>query len=148
MEAILDAMIGLLRTQIQGIDGRLEALQDQMRLQEHLAKISEKRHGTYQKSERMMAIEKEMDALRSQRKQLEEKIRKYASSRPKTTSTSSTRVQEALQTLGLPVNCTDAEKIKDAYRKLAKQHHPDAGGDALAMAKINEAYQIVSEYAK
>lgn len=129
--------------------GRLEALQDQMRLQEHLAKISEKRHGTYQKSERMMAIEKEMDALRSQRKQLEEKIQKYASSRPKTTSTSSsTRVQKALQALGLPANCADAEKIKKAYRKLAKQHHPDAGGDALAMAKINEAYQIVSEYAK
>ena len=148
MEAILDAMVGLLKSQIKGIDGRLEALQDQMRLQEHLAKISEKRHGTYQKSGRMIAIEKEMDALRSQRKQLEEKIRKYASSRPKTTRASSSCVQKALQTLGLPMNCNDAEKIKDAYRKLAKQHHPDAGGDAKAMAKINEAYRVVSEYAK
>ncbi|MBW2610036.1 MAG: DnaJ domain-containing protein [Deltaproteobacteria bacterium] len=32
-------------------------------------------------------------------------------------------------------------KIKSAYKKMAKIHHPDAGGDAEKFKKLNEAHQ-------
>jgi hypothetical protein len=33
--------------------------------------------------------------------------------------------------------------IKQAHRRLAKQHHPDLGGSAEAFCQINEAYQLL-----
>lgn len=42
--------------------------------------------------------------------------------------------------LGIPENAS-AERIEDAYRDLAKRHHPDVGGSADMMAKINIARQ-------
>lgn len=53
------------------------------------------------------------------------------------------------QILGIPKNATD-EQIKQAYRKLAREHHPDMvkdGDKAKAeerFKEINEAYQILS----
>ena len=37
-------------------------------------------------------------------------------------------MRDPYQTLGVDKNAT-ADDIKSAYRKLAKQHHPDLGGD-------------------
>lgn len=46
----------------------------------------------------------------------------------------------------LGVNKTsNEEEIKKAYRKLAKEYHPDKGGDPERMKKINEAYAILSD---
>jgi curved DNA-binding protein CbpA len=42
--------------------------------------------------------------------------------------------------LGLDANASLAE-IKQAHRKLVKQHHPDLGGSAEAFRRVNEAYQ-------
>ena len=36
------------------------------------------------------------------------------------------------------------QTIRAAYRRLAKKHHPDRGGDAQLMALINEAYRTLS----
>ena len=51
-------------------------------------------------------------------------------------------------TLGLDRNCTVAQ-IRDAYRLLAKLHHPDlnaGGADALARTQeLNAAYEILSD---
>jgi DnaJ-class molecular chaperone len=33
--------------------------------------------------------------------------------------------------------------VKAAYRALAQQYHPDAGGDALAMRRLNDAYETL-----
>lgn len=41
-------------------------------------------------------------------------------------------------------NATDSE-IKQAYRNLAKQYHPDKGGDKEMFQKIQEAYNTLSD---
>lgn len=46
--------------------------------------------------------------------------------------------------LGVEPNAT-AKQIAAAYRKLARKHHPDTGGDAKVFAKIAEAYEIVGD---
>ncbi len=55
------------------------------------------------------------------------------------------------KTLGVPKSSSEDE-IKSAYRKLAKQHHPDKNlGNASAEAKfkeINEAYEVLGDLEK
>lgn len=38
-----------------------------------------------------------------------------------------------------------ADEIKKAFRKLARTHHPDAGGDEQKFKEINEAYEVLSD---
>ena len=55
------------------------------------------------------------------------------------------------EVLGVQKNATD-EELKKAYRKLAKQNHPDLHpGDKEAEARfkeINEAYEVLSDKEK
>ena len=51
------------------------------------------------------------------------------------------------KTLGVSKNAT-AEEIKKAYRKLARENHPDAGGDEEKFKDINEAYEVLSDEKK
>lgn len=42
-----------------------------------------------------------------------------------------------------------SDEIRDAYRRLARQHHPDRGGrDVAPMAAINEAYRVLRDPAR
>jgi DnaJ-domain-containing protein 1 len=50
--------------------------------------------------------------------------------------------QQALTVLGLPPNAT-RQQIKRRYRILAKQHHPDRGGDPRQMQRIIAAYEVL-----
>jgi len=45
--------------------------------------------------------------------------------------------------LGIEKNASK-EEIKQAFRKLAHQHHPDKGGDEKKFKEINEAYSVLS----
>lgn len=47
------------------------------------------------------------------------------------------------ETLGVAQNATPDE-IKSAFRKLAKQHHPDLGGSKDKFQQINDAYNTLS----
>lgn len=46
--------------------------------------------------------------------------------------------------LGVDPTAT-SEQIKTAYRKLARQHHPDSGGDAEKFKQVTEAYDVLKD---
>jgi DnaJ-class molecular chaperone len=37
--------------------------------------------------------------------------------------------------------CTTVREVKQVYRKLSKQWHPDMGGDAVVFNRVHEAYE-------
>ena len=50
-------------------------------------------------------------------------------------------------TLGISPTATRAE-AKEAYLRLAKQHHPDRSGDATRFRAIADAWEIIGDKAK
>lgn len=54
---------------------------------------------------------------------------------------------KALKTFGLkwPVKMEDIQK---EYRKLAKKHHPDLGGDTKKFTEINSAFEVLKKWLK
>ncbi|NVK39463.1 MAG: DnaJ domain-containing protein [Gammaproteobacteria bacterium] len=53
--------------------------------------------------------------------------------------------QNALQVLGLS-DPVDFKQIKQQYRRLAMQHHPDRGGDSDKLIEIHQAMQCLQHY--
>jgi len=54
-------------------------------------------------------------------------------------------IQMALDTLELPT-FIQKEDLKKQYHFLAKKNHPDKGGDAEVMEKLNDAYTLLMKY--
>ena len=52
--------------------------------------------------------------------------------------------REYYQILGISEEATQ-EEIKKAYKRKAKEHHPDIGGDTKLMQKVNKAYACLSD---
>ncbi len=48
------------------------------------------------------------------------------------------------ETLGVPKNAS-ADELKKAYRKLAREHHPDSGGDEAKFKEIQGAYDVLAD---
>jgi len=55
-------------------------------------------------------------------------------------------VASPFEALGLPETATEAQ-VKEAWRKLASQHHPDRGGDADEFGRLRKAYDEALELA-
>ena len=51
------------------------------------------------------------------------------------------------ETLGVKKDAS-ADEIKKAFRKLARKHHPDAGGNEETFKQVNEAYEVLSDAKK
>ena len=51
------------------------------------------------------------------------------------------------QVLGVNENASN-EEIRKAYRKLAKEYHPDAGGNEETIKKISIAYDTLGDEGK
>ena len=51
-------------------------------------------------------------------------------------------LEKAYNVLGVSHRASD-DDVKKAYRMLARQHHPDKGGDAKKMAEISTAWEII-----
>lgn len=69
-----------------------------------------------------------------------------ANNKKKSNATSYTyTVDGALSLLKLTTNST-IDEIKSAYRKLAKVHHPDRGGDKDNFLKLNAAYETLRNH--
>lgn len=57
-------------------------------------------------------------------------------------------LQGALRLLQLPTtpgHSLTLGQIREAYRELALQHHPDSGGSVETMRRLNEAYQLLKD---
>jgi DnaJ domain len=48
------------------------------------------------------------------------------------------------QVLGVAVTAT-AEEVRAAYRRAARDHHPDAGGDPRRMRDVNAAWHVLGD---
>lgn len=69
-----------------------------------------------------------------------------ANNKKKSNSTSYTyTVNGALSLLNLTANST-TDEIKSTYRKLAKMHHPDRGGNKDNFLKLNAAYETLKKH--
>ena len=55
------------------------------------------------------------------------------------------RTPYCLRALGLTVPCTEKE-VKEAYRRLAKEMHPDRGGDIARFRKLNHQFEKALQY--
>lgn len=51
-------------------------------------------------------------------------------------------MQDPFRTLGVSKNASEAE-IRTAYRKLAKEYHPDTGGDQEKFKEVTNAYEQI-----
>ncbi|MCS7199186.1 MAG: DnaJ domain-containing protein [Caldimicrobium sp.] len=54
-------------------------------------------------------------------------------------------IERARKILKLPIITTRRDIIEN-YHRLAKEVHPDKGGDLMKMKELNEAYQVLMEY--
>lgn len=56
------------------------------------------------------------------------------------------RRDEALAVLGLPADA-DADAVRRRFRTLARERHPDRGGDPVAFAELDRAYAALRDLA-
>lgn len=57
-------------------------------------------------------------------------------------------VREALKVLGVAESSVTVAEITATYKQLAKEQHPDRGGDTKRMAEINHARDVALKWAK
>ncbi|MFH0752054.1 MAG: J domain-containing protein [archaeon] len=83
-------------------------------------------------------IELETQALLNNKKTKEEFIREFTED----TDIEEKR-KEARELLGIDENCTDLEEINKKYKELAKECHPDKGGNTEKFQILNRAHKML-----
>jgi hypothetical protein len=68
-----------------------------------------------------------------------EGLRELRGASPRQRDSSAQEMDMCYKILGLSPSCT-WEEIESAYRRKAKIHHPDRGGDEDAMRVLNDVY--------
>jgi molecular chaperone DnaJ len=53
-------------------------------------------------------------------------------------------VSDLYELLGVPRDAS-ADDVKKAYRRAAREHHPDAGGDEESFKQVTHAYQVLAD---
>lgn len=54
-------------------------------------------------------------------------------------------LKEAKIALGVNEDETDIDTINQSYKKLARKHHPDIGGDLEEFQKVNKAHKLIKK---
>ncbi len=83
-------------------------------------------------------IEAEVAALLAGEKMPEDFVRDFVEDRDV-----EIQRKEARKILGVEENCIDIEVINKSYKQLAKQQHPDLGGDLEKFKEINNAHKML-----
>ncbi|WP_013334714.1 J domain-containing protein [Gloeothece verrucosa] len=80
--------------------------------------------------------------------QKQQKHTKQSATKPKPINLNTCTPRQYLQVFGLQSSNANRQTIKKAYFALAKQHHPDQGGNPDSFRKIYEIYQhLLTKYA-
>lgn len=148
MDTFADAVFNLYQNQKRGILERIQQQCDRIaQLEEENKKSKPNSFAARYGIKLIFEAESDLARLQSELKQVEERLQKFKNgSRQAAKSTINAEVQKALNILGLSRDGLTSDKLKNVYRKLAKLHHPDTGGDAATMAKINRAYDVLSKW--
>jgi hypothetical protein len=80
--------------------------------------------------------------LKQQESHKSHKYHKYSYSSDSSSVRPESPLAHAYRMLGLESGA-NKQQIKDAYRRLVKQQHPDHGGDAKEFIKIRKAYETL-----
>lgn len=86
--------------------------------------------------------EKEKEERLKERQRLEEEYKRNKQERLRNQQCRNEKVIQLYDLLGIKPT-TDIDLIKKAYRRKAKQYHPDRGGDELIFIKIKKAYDSI-----
>ncbi len=86
----------------------------------------------------LKVVEAEVAALLKEEKTVEEFARDFMEDRDV-----EIQRQEARKILGVEDTCLDIEVINKSYKQLAKQAHPDMGGDLEKFKEINNAHKML-----
>ena len=100
-------------------------------------------------ADRMSALADRVTALESENFQLREKLESQGPMNDLNDSSLGNLDSWALGILGFdPADRPTPSLIRERYRDLVKQHHPDRGGDNAAFRRVMEATDRLEEFSK
>ena len=148
MDTFADAVFNLYQNQKRGILERIQQQCDRIaQLEEENKKSKPNSFAARYGIKLIFEAEADLARLQADLKQAEERLQKFKKRSHQSVSSSvNAKVQEALQILGLSAGGLAFDRLKETYHNLAKQHHPDAGGNTAMMARINRAYKVLNEW--